>query len=47
MCFRSSENLVMASCINKYDLEDPEEFEELQRMKFEHDEADLQDEIDD
>ncbi|KAG5897030.1 hypothetical protein JTB14_021752 [Gonioctena quinquepunctata] len=39
--------LIMESCSEKYDLADPKDVEELQRMMFEDDEADLQDDIDD
>lgn len=37
----------MASSKKKYDLDDPKDVEELQRMMFEDDEADLQDDFDD
>ncbi|KAG5887297.1 hypothetical protein JTB14_007024 [Gonioctena quinquepunctata] len=37
----------METCSEKYDLADPEDVEELQKMMFEDDEADLQDDSDD
>ncbi|KAG5862121.1 hypothetical protein JTB14_011701 [Gonioctena quinquepunctata] len=39
--------MIMESCSKKYDLADPKDVEELQRMMFKDDEADLQDDIDD
>ncbi|KAG5890309.1 hypothetical protein JTB14_032820 [Gonioctena quinquepunctata] len=45
--FKVGNTLIMESCSEKYDLADPKDVGELQRMMFEDDEADLQDDIDD